>query len=38
MKFVTQNIQGEMERCDLYWKKVRSVDENEEIIHGLGQI
>ena len=34
----SEDIQGGMERCDLYWKKLGSADEGKEVIYRLGQI
>jgi len=34
----SKNIQGKIEICDLYWKRLESVDEREKVICGLGQV
>ena len=34
----SKDIWDEMKRCDLYWKSMESMDEDEEIICRLGQM
>ena len=34
----SKNIKNGIERYDLHQKRMRSVDKNKEIIHGLGWI
>jgi len=32
----SENIQDEIKRYDLHWKRIGSIDKDEEIICGLG--
>jgi len=35
---ISKDIQGGIKICGLYWKRLESIDEEEEIIYGLGQM